>query len=554
MHSNGGSMIRGPYATEPGRLVPMLLGMRALGSPGVHQAKVIEFNLWKVTFPLPYQGEFVPAIPHICDALRPVDGDVSPEINMKRFCLSDAQKQRAPELIELFKQHPAPQQFIPRTLIHRAILEDKIEWYGLQCFSSSQVPDKDNRRLPTSEYQFEKMHFPRPGLSRLHMIWTDAPCQTTCWNDGNLMIKAFQSEEIETIVAQHPWLENDCCFADIIFPVATKFEMNDLCNDMSSGAFTSLYLEHPSCPPVGESLSDFDVCAEVAKKLGEEYYNAYTGNLSEEDRVRLFYKASGAEERMSWEEFSEKKIYVIPCKSDAQDHPAGLYDFFKDPKNNPLTTPTGLLEFSSSAIEKHMPDDPERPPIPKWIEKGESHDERLSSERTKDYPLLCMSNHGKWRMHAQCDDIIWNREIETMKIRAKDGYQYEPCWLHPVEAKKRGIKHGDIVKVYNERGIVLCGAYVTERLIPDVCYIDHGARVDSIIPGLLDRGGAINLITPTAQTSKNCSGMATSGFLVEVAKVTDKEMDGWKRDYPESFARKIDYATGVCLDGWLVDN
>ena len=65
------------------------------------------------------------------------------------------------------------------------------------------------------------------------MIWTDAPCQVTCWNNGNLMIEAMRSPEIECIVAQHPWLENDCYFADIIFPVATKHEIPDIGNDLS---------------------------------------------------------------------------------------------------------------------------------------------------------------------------------------------------------------------------------------------------------------------------------------------------------------------------------
>ena len=554
IHSNGGSFIRGPYSSEPGRLEAMLLGMRAVGSPGVHQAKMIEFNLWNRDFPLPYQGEFVPTLPQICDPLRPIDGDVDPKIDMGRYILNPLQKERAPELVDLFKQHPAPQQFIPRTLIHKAILDGKAEWYGMQCFSSSQQAGKNNYRLPTAEYQFEKIVYPRPGLSRLHMIWTDAPCQTTCWNDGNLTIKAMQDPSIECIVAQHPWLENDCCFADLILPVVTKHEMNDIGNDMSSGTFTSIYLEDICCEPIGESLSDFDVCAKVAEKLGEDYYNAYTGNLSERERVRFFYKATGCEDKMSWDEFSKRKVFVVPCKKDALDIPPGLREFYRDPKSNPLETPTGLLEFSSSAIEKYMPDDPERPPVPKWVERTDTHDERLTGDRAKKFPLLCMSNHGRWRMHAQCDDITWNREVETMKIRAKDGYQYEPCWLNPAEAEKRGIKHGDIVKVYNERGIVLCGAYVTERLMPKVCYVDHGARVDSIIPGEVDRGGAINLITPTAMTSKNCTGMATSGFLVEVAKVTDAEMDGWKRDCPDAFARKIDYAAGVCLDGWLIEN
>jgi trimethylamine-N-oxide reductase (cytochrome c) len=258
---------------------------------------------------------------------------------------------------------------------------------------------------------------------------------------------------------------------------------------------------------------------------------------------------------MTWEEFQKRKIFVVPCKTqeEVEQIPAGLYNFYQDPENNPLSTPTGKLEYYSTEIAKYTPDDPERPPVPHWIEKGESHDERLSSERAEKYPLLCMSNHGRWRMHAQCDDIIWNREVETMKIRGKDGYQYEPCWLHTSEAEKRGIQHGDIVKVYNERGVVLCGAYVTERLIPQVCYVDHGSRLDPIIPGWLDRGGAINTITPTSTTSKNATGMAVSGFLVQVEKVTDEEMAQWRRDYPEAFARKVDPDAGVCLAGWLVD-
>jgi trimethylamine-N-oxide reductase (cytochrome c) len=48
--------------------------------------------------------------------------------------------------------------------------------------------------------------------------------------------------------------------------------------------------------------------------------------------------------------------------------------------------------------------------------------------------------------------------------------------------------------------------------------------------------------------------MAVSGFLVDVAKVTDDEMAEWRQKYPEAFARKVDKAAGVCLDGWLIDN
>ena len=40
--------------------------------------------------------------------------------------------------------------------------------------------------------------------------------------------------------------------------------------------------------------------------------------------------------------------------------------------------------------------------------------------------------------------------------------------------------------------------------------------------------------------------MAVSGFLVDVQKVEDAEMDGWKEQFPDAFNRQIDEATGVC--------
>ncbi len=146
IHGNGGCYIRGPYSSEPARLEVMLLGMRGVGKPGVHQAKMIEWSLWNRDYPVPFQGKFVPKITVIGDPLRPVDGDVDPSINMGRYVLTDAQKQRAPELIKLFTQLPAPKQFIPRCCIHKAIIEGHAEWRGLQCFSSSQQPDANNYR------------------------------------------------------------------------------------------------------------------------------------------------------------------------------------------------------------------------------------------------------------------------------------------------------------------------------------------------------------------------------------------------------------------------
>jgi trimethylamine-N-oxide reductase (cytochrome c) len=138
----------------------------------------------------------------------------------------------------------------------------------------------------------------------------------------------------------------------------------------------------------------------------------------------------------------------------------------------------------------------------------------------------------------------------TGKVRGPDGYLYEPAWLHPSEAEKRGIKSGDVVTVYNERGRVLCGAYVTERIMPGVIYVDHGSRYDPLEPGEFDRGGAINTICPRKTTSKNCAGMVTSGFLAEVERTNIEEL---ARKYPEAFNRPYDRASGLVFERILAE-
>jgi anaerobic selenocysteine-containing dehydrogenase len=254
---------------------------------------------------------------------------------------------------------------------------------------------------------------------------------------------------------------------------------------------------------------------------------------------------------IDYEKFEKNQYFVLPTDTEWKKRSPGLRRFCEDPGHNPLKTPSGKIEFYSQNLAKYFSDDKERPPVPHWIEKGESHDERLSSTRARRYPLLIMSNHGRWRVHAQCDDITWTREIPTCKVTGPDGYKYEPLWINPADAAARGVGSGDVVEVYNERGTVLGGAFVTERMMPGVVYMDHGARYDPIVPGEVDRGGAINTITPHNTTSKNATGMVVSSFLVEVKKA---DLDELRRKNPEAFARPYQANAGLRLERVLEKN
>jgi len=338
--------------------------------------------------------------------------------------------------------------------------------------------------------------------------------------------------------------------ADIILPANTTFEIDDIVfNTMHGVDISSIMLQQQAIQPIGESKSDYEIVLEIAKKMGK--YEEITQGKCVEEWIKVVYENTGLPNFIKWEKFKEKGYYIFPTAPDWEKNSAGMFKFSEDPENNPLPTPSGKLEFYSQPLATRFPDDTERPPIPKWIEKSETHDERLSSKKAEKYSLLLVSNHPRWRMHAQCDDISWTREIPTCKVRGWDGYMYEPIWINPKDALKREISSGDIVKIHNERGIVLGGAYITERIMPGVVSQDHGARCDWIIPGELDRGGANNLISPSGLVSKNCGGEVTSGFLVEVEKVTKLKMEEWEKLYPEAFKKEYEPGSGLHFNAWI---
>ena len=96
--------------------------------------------------------------------------------------------------------------------------------------------------------------------------------------------------------------------------------------------------------------------------------------------------------------------------------------------------------------------------------------------------------------------------------------------INTKDAEKRGIKGSDLVTVYNDRGVVICAAQVTERVPPGVVHSYESCAIYEPIgePGESpDRGGCINLLTPHRWMSKNAFGMAPNSCLVEIEKRED---------------------------------
>jgi biotin/methionine sulfoxide reductase len=84
----------------------------------------------------------------------------------------------------------------------------------------------------------------------------------------------------------------------------------------------------------------------------------------------------------------------------------------------------------------------------------------------------------------------------------------EAVAIHPHDAEKRGIKDGDVVRVYNSRGACLAGAVLVDSMLPGVAKLSCGAWYDPTgsEDGAVCVHGNANMLTHDRGTSKLSQG------------------------------------------------
>jgi len=130
--------------------------------------------------------------------------------------------------------------------------------------------------------------------------------------------------------------------------------------------------------------------------------------------IRAGYERSGLADRISWEDLNDKGYYVVSPDPDWR-RSRRSDRILRGPREASALHPHRQGGVLLHRPGRALPDDAERPPVPHWIPQGESHQETLGTERSKKYPLLVMSNHPRWGVHSQHDDVTWFREIETAR-------------------------------------------------------------------------------------------------------------------------------------------
>jgi len=118
--------------------------------------------------------------------------------------------------------------------------------------------------------------------------------------------------------------------------------------------------------------------------------------------------------------------------------------------------------------------------VPEFCVVKESH---LNKALTAKYPLQLSGFHTKGHTHSTYTNVLALHEAVPDEV-----------WINPIDARARQLASGDIVHVFNDRGVVEIPCKVTNRILPGVAAMPQGAWTRLNNEGV-DVGGCINSLT-----------------------------------------------------------
>jgi trimethylamine-N-oxide reductase (cytochrome c) len=501
-----GGACRSATGAQWARAMVCLMAMQGLGKPGINFGSLqfgspVDYNFY---FPGYAEGGFSGDLAHTGAAV--------------------SLYQRMPNLMSM---NPTTQA-VPRLKMPEAIMAGEATGYPVD--------------IKSIESQFFPVRYPSPGHSKVKMMYKYGGSYIGTQPDSNRYVKMYRTNDLEFVVNQSIWNEGEVRFADVVLPACTNWERWDIGEWANPGGYgydwvgqlnhRVIGLQHPAIEPLGESKSDFQIFHEVCKRLGRGAY--FSEGLREIDWVKRMFDASDLPKHISWKKFLKKGYFVVPPEPEATRPPVSFRWFAegrkKDvPEPHPLPgaygedfldglqTQSGKLEFESSSLKRYG-DDPGRPALNKYIPAWEGpHSAGLLAK----YPLQLVSPHSRYSFHTKGDGKGSSiNDINDHRVEI-DGYYYWIARINDADAADRGIAENDLVKLYNDRGAVICCAKPTQRVLPGIVHSRQASAVYDPVgePGhSADRGGCINLLTPSRMQTEKVHSAAYNSCLIEVEK------------------------------------
>jgi trimethylamine-N-oxide reductase (cytochrome c) len=300
----------------------------------------------------------------------------------------------------------------------------------------------------------------------------------------------YQSSNLEFVVNQSIWFEGEAKFADVILPACTNFERVDISEWAGLGGYGHhgqqqlnhrvIIFQAPAIAPLGESKSDFWIFNEICKRLGLANY--FSEGVNEIDWVKRLYLASDMPKVISWKKFIKRGYYVVPAEKEKLRAPVSFRWFWENrkkdvPEAQPLPsdyareylhglqTQSGKLEFECNSLKRF--NDPSGRRSSNTSRHGRG---RIQARCTSASRCRCSRRTRNTRSTPRATARIPSCSTSRTTGSRSTAYYYWIMRLNAEDAAARGIKKHDLVKVFNERGAVICAALPTQRLPRGVCH------------------------------------------------------------------------------------
>ncbi len=365
---------------------------------------------------------------------------------------------------------------LPQALMYDAIINGKVTAY--------QPIDASNPSLGSGPQPVEVPYVIKGLFSSNGNFVSNNPDQK------KIIEQMLAEDKIEFFVAADLFLNDTTAYADIVLPVCSWFEADD----MVSG-YTHPYLmrQNKAIDPLWESKSDYQIFQMLAQQTGLGQYFQGTEDDQIESLLSSAAQSLGDSGAAAIEEFKKNDIARFAPKP---------YIGYSDLN---FSSPSGRLEFYSEGELLQYPWNLRLSvknggdPLVRWEEPMEAWP---TNDVAKNYPLQCYQEHAKWRIHSTWFNQPWLREVDPEPI----------VKMNPTDAQARSINDGDYVEVFNDRGHAILKAVFNPAVRPGCVNIPHGWQRTQ------HRGGGYQELT-NASTNPISLNFSYNDLMVEVRKV-----------------------------------
>jgi anaerobic dimethyl sulfoxide reductase subunit A len=252
--------------------------------------------------------------------------------------------------------------------------------------------------------------------------------------------------------------------------------------------------------------------------------------ITEKDIAELGVEGEPQQGKLSYKELKKKGFYQVPRSPDDNFGRVAYKEYRDDPEGNPMSTASGKCEIHCQGLADFIAKRgyTKIRPIPTYNPSIEGYEATFSDWENKvkgPYPLQLYSPHYPRRSHSDFDQVPWLRRAFP-----------NPLFMNTLDAKERGIENGDPVLITSAHGKSLRPVEVTERVMPGVVLLPHGAWVEVDEETQIDKAGTDNWIGGALPTGQGTGGYNTNIVQVEKYNGPVKLDPDWK--WP---ARVVEY-------------